>query len=182
MTTLQDLAALDGRRLARWIVAQPAISLASLGKGGVLAVVELLTSRLTDESETFSADDWRTGSEAMERILETAQAAGSIDRNESAIRRLNLAAVVLQRVQPQGDIPMLNLDRIRNIFTDAVPVSVGQARDLASDWRGRDVSVIRQLRLAKNLVKPMLLMRNFISDDNVTADLNSWEEVLPLLP
>jgi hypothetical protein len=45
MTTLQDLAALDGRRLARWIVAQPAISLASLGKGGVLAVVELLTSR-----------------------------------------------------------------------------------------------------------------------------------------
>jgi len=118
----------------------------------------------------------------MERILETAQAAGSIDRNESAIRRLNLAAVVLQRVQPQGDIPMLNLDRIRNIFTDAVPVSVGQARDLASDWRGRDVSVIRQLRLAKNLVKPMLLMRNFISDDNVTADLNSWEEVLPLLP
>lgn len=182
MTTLQDLAVLDGRRLARWIVAQPAISLVSLGKGGMLAVVELLTSRLTDESETFSADDWRIGSEAMERILETAQAAGSIDHNESAIRRLNLAAAVLQRVQPRGDVPMLDLDRIRNIFADAMPVSVEQAGDLASDWQGRDVSVIRQLRLAKNLVKPMLLMRRFISDDNATAELNSWEEVLPLLP
>jgi hypothetical protein len=182
MTTLQDLTSLDGRQLARWLVAQPATSLAELREGELLAVVELLTSRLTDESEVFSVDDWRAGSEAVDQVLATAEAAGSIDRNESAIRRLNLSAALLRPASPQDDIPILNIDRICAFFAEAVPMSAEQARDLASDWRGRDVAVIRQLRFAKNLVTPMLLVRDFVSDDYIAAELNAWEEVLPLLP
>lgn len=182
MMTLQDLTSLDGRQLVRWLIARPATSLAGLGKGELLAVVELLTSRLTDEGGGFSADDWRAGSEAVDRVFGAGEAAGSIDRNESVIRRLNLSAALLQRVPPQDEIPILNFDVIHALFAEAVPMPAGQARDLASGWRGRDVAVVRQLRFAKNLVTPMLLVRDFASDDNAAAELNAWEEVLPLLP
>src|SRR5215469_9345031 len=172
MMTLQDLTSLDGRQLARWLVAQPAASLAELRRSELLAVVELLTSRLTAESQAFSADDWRAGSEAVDLVLAAAEAAGSIEPNESVIRRLNLSAALLQRVLPQEDIPILDLNRIRMYFAKAVPMSPGQARDLASDWQSRDVPVVRQLRFAKNLVTPMLLVRDFVLDDKMHAELN----------
>ena len=150
-------------------------------------MVQLLTSRLTDEAETFSADDWRTGSEALEQVLGIANTAGAIDRNESVIRRLNLSAALLQRVSLQRvsarrDIPILSPDRMCDLFMDSIPVSAAQAHDLAPNWRNLDVLVIRQLRLAKNLVTPMLLVSRLVADGGVLAELNAWEEVLQLLP
>lgn len=181
METLQQLASMDARELSRLLTstAQPPLD---LEQGEWLAVVQLLTARVTEDCEALSADDWQVASAGVEGVLATAEAVGSIDHNESVIRRLNISAALLQRVSPQDDVPLLSLARMRELFEEAIPITVEEARDLATDWRSREVSVIRQLRLAKNLATPMLLVSTLASDYDILAELSAWRDVLPFLP
>ena len=57
-----------------------------------------------------------------------------------------------------------------------------EARELASDWRSLELEVVRQLRLAKNLVTPMLIVSDLIADTGSVAELRAWGAVLPMLP
>lgn len=181
MSELESLTTLDGRELARVIV-QGDGSPGGLDNGELLAVVELLTFRLTQDARYFSADDWRSASRALEQILAAAEAVGSLKHEESVIRRLNLSSALLQRVSPQSDVPILSLEYMLLLFEEALPFSLEQARELASDWRSLEVEVVRQLRLAKNLVTPMLIVSDLIADTGSVAELRAWGAVLPMLP
>jgi hypothetical protein len=181
MMTLQDLSLLDGRHLAR-LVAQPQEVLTELRKSELLGLIELLTFRLTVDNETFSSDDWAIASKAVDEVFATAEDAEIISRNESALRRLNLSAAILKNFYPCECISLLNPHHMHTIFMGTMPISLNDARSLAPDWRSRDISVIRQLRLVKNLVKPMLYVSRTMFDEATAAELNSWEEILPLLP
>jgi hypothetical protein len=64
VTAPQDLAALNGRQLVRFL-SRPAPGLAGLSRGEWLAVAELLALRLSDDREPFSADDWGAASAAV---------------------------------------------------------------------------------------------------------------------
>jgi hypothetical protein len=181
MTTLQELTSLDARHLSQLLTASD-LDLSDMGEGGWLTVVQLLTSRLTEECEVLSADDWMIGSAAIEYALVRAEVVGYIDHDESVIRRLNLTAALLQRVSPNGDVEILDPRRMYQTFTEAVPFSAEEARSLSADWRTLDVSIIRRLRLAKNLVSPMLVAKRVLADDGLVGDMDAWEEVFPLLP
>lgn len=179
--TPPELADLDGRQLARFL-AGPALGLDGLGKGEWLAVAELLTLRLSDDREVFSADDWAAASAAADYVLAAAEAAGAVGHDESVVRRLNLSVAVLRRASPRTDIPILSPDRMAALFAGSVPMSVPQARSLAAGWRNLDIADMRRLRLIRNLVTPMLLVRDLMSEEDGAAEVEQWEEILPLLP
>jgi hypothetical protein len=181
MATLQALTSLDARHLSR-VLATSEPGSTELVASEWLAVVQLLTTRLTDECRVLSADDWMIASVALDHALANAKALGAIDQGECVIRRLNLSAALLQQVLPNSDATILNPTRMFDLFTEALPVSVEEARNLSLDWRTLDISVVRHLRLAKNLVSPILAVRRVLSDAGIIGDLDAWEEVFPLLP
>ena len=145
-------------------------------------MTELLTLRLSDGREVFSADDWAAASVAADYVLTSAEAAGAIGHDESVIRRLNLSAAVLRSESPRDDIPILSPGRMAALFAEAVPMPARQARSLAADWRNLGIADMRRLRLIRNLVTPMLLVRDLIPGENSAAEMEQWEEVLPMLP
>ena len=181
MTSRKDLAALDGRQLVH-LLARPAPAPDGFSTAEWRSVVQLLTSRLSDDREAFSADDWEAASAAVEHVLTAAETAGVMEHDESVIRRLNLSAVVLRRAALRDDILILSPDRIASLFAETVPMTVQQARLLAVDWRSLEIADIRRLRLVKNLVTPMILISHLLSENRPMVEIEDWEEILPLLP
>lgn len=179
--TPPELAELDGRQLARFL-AGPVPDLAGFSKGEWLAVTELLTLRLSDDREVFSAGDWAAASAAADYVLTSAEAAGAIGHDEAVVRRLNLSAAVLRRASPRDDIPILNPGRMAALFAESIPMSAPQARSLAAGWRDLGIADMRRLRLIRNLVTPMLLVGDLISEEDSVAEVEQWKEILPLLP
>lgn len=131
MTTLEELASMETRQLSL-LLSTSVPELDDLGIDEWLAVVQLFTARLTEESESLSADEWVLGSDAIVRALGHAEAVGAIDRNERVIRRLNLSAALLQRVPVNSDVEILDPQRAYDEFVEVVPISPEEARDLAS--------------------------------------------------
>jgi hypothetical protein len=181
MTTLHELTSMSVRQLSE-VIAMSKLRPADLGQGEWLAVVQLLTARLITESGALSEADWLVCSSAVDYTLTTAEAGGFIDHNDYVIRLLNLSAALLQRISPKSDIPILNPQRMFALFIETVPMSAENARILSLDWRTLDISMIRQLRLAKNLVAPLLTVSRVLSDDDIADRLGVWDEVFPLLP
>ncbi|MFJ1973318.1 hypothetical protein ACIO93_32150 [Streptomyces sp. NPDC087903] len=181
MNSLNDLALLDLRSLTEALAMhQPTIP--ELGPGQWLGVVELLTMRMTDECGDLLADSWVTCSAAFAYTLEAAMASGSIDRRESVIRRLNLAAALLRQIPPNAEVDILNPDRLIDLLFQELPMSAEQARGLAADWRTLTIAQIRDLRAIKNLVSPALSLAGLVCGDEFDGRLKAWRVVFPSLP
>ena len=147
-----------------------------------LGVVELLTMRLTEGSGDVPAEDWARCSAAMASALEAAVAAGAIDHRESVIRRLNLAVALLQNVVPIAEVDILNPDLLLDLMFQELPLSAGEARQMSAEWRNLDISQIRSLRVAKNLVSPALALARLVPEAKFAGRLRAWEDVMPSLP
>ncbi|MFE7635883.1 hypothetical protein ACFU7Z_17820 [Kitasatospora sp. NPDC057518] len=180
-TELDELVRLDLHALSETL-ASHSPGVVELGAGEWLGVVELLTMRLTDECGGLSADAWRACSSSITYALDAAVATGSIDHREAVIRRLNLSAALLQRVPVDAEVDLLDPNRIMETFLGEIPISIEEARELSTDWRGRDLADIRRLRAAKSLVLPTLIaMRSAVGED-LDPRLKEWEVILPALP
>lgn len=110
--------------------------------------------------------------------------AGDIDRNEAAIRRLNLTSALLLLRGPNPDVMLLDPRRMYDVFSDIAPLSTQQLRDLPRDrdWRSLDIAAVRQLRLVKNLPVSLLAVKGFLDEVGFAEDTSVWEDALPLLP
>ncbi|WP_085214294.1 hypothetical protein [Streptomyces sp. Amel2xC10] len=181
MNSFDDLTSLDLRSLAE-VLASQAPAQAGLVPGQWLGVVELLTMRLTDGFGDLPTELWGTCSEAFGYALETAVASGAIDYRGSVIRRLNLSLALLQKVPPNAEIDVLNPVYLVDLLLQELPMSAEDARTLSADWRSLEISQIRLLRVAKNLVSPGLAISRLASGKEFDPRLKAWEEVLPLLP
>lgn len=143
-----------------------------------LALVELLTVRMTEECLGLQAHEWKICGAAIERVFCSAEASGVITRQEASIRKLNLSVALLKRVPPDPEIEVLNPDAAINLLLRELPISIEDARDMASRWRELDIEQIRRLRLVKNLLSPILGSDQFLKDARVVA----WVDVVLLLP
>jgi hypothetical protein len=177
MSRLNDLAALDLRSLCGALNAGVAVQPVEW-----LGVVELLTMRLTEGSGDVAVEDWGTCSAAMAYVLGAAVASGGFDRRESVIRRLNLSVALLQNVAPNAEVDILNPDLVLELMFQELPLSAGEARRLSADWRSLDISQIRRLRVAKNLVSPALALARVAPGAKLAGRLRAWEDVMPSLP
>ncbi|QKW25042.1 hypothetical protein HUT11_02060 [Streptomyces seoulensis] len=181
MNSFDDLTSLDLRSLAE-ALASHAPTQAELVPGQWLGVVELLTMRLADGFGDLPTEHWGTCSAAFGYALETAVASGAIDSRESVIRRLNLSLALLQKVPPNAEFDVLDSGYLIDILFRELPMSAEEARTLSVDWRGLDISQIRLLRAAKNLVSPGLAISGMVSGKELDPRLKAWKEVLPSLP
>lgn len=181
MIDLDHLSTMSATELSG-LFATPESVPAGMHDGEWLAVVQLLTARLTQEAESLSTQDLNLGATALDVALDHAEQAGAIDRDESAIRRLNLTSALLRVCGPKPDAVLLNPQRMYDLFSEAVPLSPAQIRDLPEDWRALDIAGIRRLRLVKNLVAPLLGVRSILEQAGFADDLTAWEELLPRLP
>ncbi|MEU2134583.1 hypothetical protein [Streptomyces sp. NPDC018352] len=181
MNRFDDLASLDLRSLSE-VLATHAPAVPGLGRGQWLGVVELMTMRLTDECGSLSAESWATCASALAYALEAAVASGAISRSESVIRRLNLSVALLERVPPNPEVDILNPGHLIDLLFQELPMSAEEARDWSVDWRGLDISQIRLLRLAKNLVSPALRLVKMAPGGEFDGRLKAWGEVFRSLP
>lgn len=178
MGQLNDLASLNLRVLSA-ALASPRLE---LGHGEWLGVVELLTMRLVEGCHGLQAEEWTTCSAALQHTFEAAVDSGSIDRSESVIRQLNLSVALLQQISPNRDVDILNPDYLFGLLFRELPMSAEDARCLSIGWRTLDISQIRLLRAAKNLLSPALNLAGLVPIGDFTEDLSAWKEVFPSLP
>ncbi|MBT2472817.1 hypothetical protein J7E97_34455 [Streptomyces sp. ISL-66] len=181
MTYLKDLALLDLRSLSEALASHsPAVS--ELPAGQWLGVVELLTLRLTDECADLPAESWVTCSNALAYTLEAAMNSGSIDHHESVIRRLNIAVSLFMKIPPNAEVDILDPTHLVDLLFQELPMSADQALGLAENWRSLDITQIRSLRAAKNLLSPALRLASLVPNEALDQRLKSWREVFPALP
>ncbi|MFJ9823668.1 hypothetical protein ACIRSU_04730 [Streptomyces sp. NPDC101160] len=178
---MDDLTSLDLGSLAE-VLASRTLTRAELGPGQWLGVVELLTMRLADGFGELSTELWGTCSAALTYALETAVASGAIDHRESVIRRLNLSLALLQKVRPNAGLDILDPRQLIEILLEELPMSAEEARTLSTDWRSLDISQIRRLRAAKNLLSPGLALSRLASGEEFDPRLRAWVQVFPSLP
>ncbi|ACU77441.1 conserved hypothetical protein [Catenulispora acidiphila DSM 44928] len=181
MTDLDRLASLTATELSSLLTASESAPVDKHG-GDWLAIVQLLTARLTEEGGTLTAEELNLGATALDVALDSAEQAGVIDRNEAAIRRLNLMSVLLRLRGPNPDVALLNPQRMYGLFSTAVPLSAAQIREVPPNWRALDVDTIRRLRLVKNLVVPLLGVKSILEQAGFADNLAVWEDALPRLP
>lgn len=181
MNGFDDLTALDLPSLAE-VLASHAPARSDLAAGQWLGVVEFLTLRLTQGLGDPSTESWDVYSSAFGYALDSAVASGAIDHRESAIRRVNLSQVLLQKTPPNTRVNLLNPDLLIELLLQELPMSAEEAGILSADWRHLDIARIRALRIAKNLVSPGLAIARLVCDEELDPRLQEWERILPSLP
>lgn len=181
MSDLNRLAAMTATQLSG-LFATPETLPSDMHGGDWLAVVQLLTARLTEEAESLSGEELNLGAAALDTALRRAEQAGGVDHNEVAIRQLNLASALLRLRGPNPDVVLLNPQRMYDLFSETVPLSTAQMRELPANWRTLDIAAIRRLRLVKNLLVPMVAVGPILAEAGFAEDVRVWEEALPLLP
>ncbi|MFF7402286.1 hypothetical protein [Streptomyces murinus] len=181
MNSFDDLASRDLRSLVE-VLASHAPARSELVPVQWLGVVELLTTRLADGFGDLPTELQGTCLAAFGYALETAVASDAIDYRESVIRRLNLSLALLQKIPSNAESDVLDFGGLIDLLLQELPMSAEEARSLSTDWRSLDISQIRLLRAAKNLVAPGLAISRLVSGMNFDPRLKVWEEILPSLP
>ncbi|MFD8419534.1 hypothetical protein [Streptomyces sp. NPDC059466] len=181
MSGFDDLAALRLEPLAE-VLASHTPAQAELTAGQWLGVVELLTMRLTHEFGDLPSERREICSSAFGHALDSAVASGAIDYRESLIRRTNLSLVLLQDTPPDTSVDLLNPGPLIELLLLEVPMPAEEAGAMSADWRSLDISRIRDLRMAKNLVSPGLAIAGLMREEERDPRLEEWERVLPSLP
>lgn len=143
-----------------------------------LGVVQLLGTRLVEEGRGLGAGQWPAAAAAYRYALESALGAGAITAEEVVLRRLNLSAALLREVAPDPAVDLLDPGAAAELALRALPLPIDDARRLAPRWRELDIEQIRKLRLAKNLLRPALMINESLRDPRIAA----WEQVVPVLP
>ncbi|MFE2971409.1 hypothetical protein ACFXKC_49075 [Streptomyces sp. NPDC059340] len=181
MSSFDDLAALRLEPLAE-VLASHAPAQADLTAGQWLGVVELLTMRLTHDFGDLSTEHREICSSAFGHTLDSAVTSGAIDYRESLIRRINLSLALLQNTPPDTSVDLLNPGPLIELLLLEVPMSAEEAGAMSADWRRLDISQIRDLRMAKNLISPGLAIARLMREEELDPRLQEWERVLPSLP
>ncbi|MGW2691496.1 hypothetical protein [Streptomyces sp. NPDC001296] len=181
MNSFVDLTSLDLQSLAE-VLASHTPAQSDLAAGQWLGVVELLTMRLTHGFGDLPTGYWYMCSSAFGYALDSAVASGAIDYRESLIRRMNLSLVLLQKTPPNTRVDLLNPDLLIGLLLPELPMSAEEACIMSADWRNLDISQIRALRMAKNLVSPGLAIARLVCEEELDPRLQEWERILPSLP
>ncbi len=181
MVKANDLAKLDLRSLATRLAAgSPARS--ELGTQEWLAVVQLLTARVTDDAVELSRQDWSLVARAYDYAVDTAIAAGDFDHREKTSRALHLSSALLRKVPPNPDIELLDPHRMTELLIRELPMPVEQARAQAGHWMTLERPEMLRLRIAKEFLRPGLYLAHRAHGEHLPEPLESWEEVFPSLP
>ncbi|MBF6327469.1 hypothetical protein [Nocardia transvalensis] len=146
-----------------------------------LAIVEQLTEKIRLNCRSFSSQDWQRASIALEKAFETGESVGAFDHNRGLARRLNLTWALLQQVEPNEGIDILNPGHAAATYLREVSMTAKQARELAANRQPLDESFLT-LRNIKEILKPIVGIRSICRIDRYEAELDEWEQVLPLLP
>jgi hypothetical protein len=147
-----------------------------------LAIVQLLTARLSRECAGLQPADWRLSQEATDYVLHAAEARRSISAREVAERRLNLSVALLHVVPPNREVGLLNPAVAAEVFSREVPLPFEEAQMLTANWKRLDIAEIRRLRDVKNLLTPILwLVQKFPENSSLQA-LRHWEGIHGDLP
>jgi hypothetical protein len=181
MTNFDELAAADLPALTTWLESNDA-QVSQLDQQRWLAMVELTTAKLTSAASDLERHDWQRLSNAYFRCLTLAKESGVLDETEAVIRSLNLTSALLSELDPQESVGILNPDKGVASFFQYVPVSLVEAHELSENWRAIGVADIRRLRVAKNLLTPILSLKAFVKDRQIRAALEDWEAAFPKLP
>lgn len=177
MSSIDNILRLSLMRLVS-VLESKTVEVTGLEAGEMFGLLEVLTARIIGEWSALSWDERRSCSAAMMHVIDSAESAGVISRDEAAIRMLNIMAVLIRDDGVNENIELLSAKRVIRVLFRALPISVNEARRLAPQWRGLDIDQIRRLRLAKNLLSPVLIIERELND----ARLSDWAEIKPLLP
>jgi hypothetical protein len=172
----EDLVGMDLRSLATWLRSQG--DTANLGQQECRGLVEVFSSRLVDEAEDLAPDEWNEFADALDRAMLSA----GLDRNERAIRRLNLMSALITAVGRSSEYSLRDPDAAVAIFLDAVPMEFNEASALAVDWRQESREDLRRLRLVKNLLTPLGRIEHLISPVAGKETVGKWLTLLDQLP
>jgi hypothetical protein len=91
---------------------------------------------------------------------------------------LNLSAALLREVAPDPAVDLLDPEAAADLALRTLQFSVDEVRKLAPRWRELGIEQIRRPRLAKNLLRPMLIMNESLRKSRIAA----WKPVFPALP
>lgn len=181
MSIYGELPSLDLRRLVAALLAEPP-SVEPPPRGYHLGVVQLLSRALAEECTTLRPGEWPECAEAFAHALRAAEESGDFPHRESVIRRLNMTALLLRAVPPSAEVDLLNPRRALDLLFHELPLPLEQARESAPRWRTLERPEILRLRIAKNMLKPLLEFRKVSPGGLPDPRLDAWEAVFPLLP
>lgn len=181
MTDLNRLAGLTATELTL-LFATPQTAPADMGHGDWLAVVQLLTARLTQEAKSLSVTELNRGVEVLGGLLDQAEQVGGINHDEVVIRRLHLTTALFDRRGSDPDVVLLDPRQMYELFLGAVPFTLARVREFPADWRTLDIGTVRRLRLMKNLLTPLLGAKSHLAEAGLGEEVSAWEEIMPRLP
>jgi hypothetical protein len=177
MISVSELAALDVRELVAVLPGRlPAPS--SLEPHEWLYLVGRLNNAIIEGAEQFGPADWAAAKRAQMHALAMAEAAGGIDHRDYVIRRLYLAAILLDHAPHDIDPAIRDPREALELLFDTLPVPLEDARRLTPQGHEMGISDMRRLRAAKNLLTPALMIDKHLHDPRLSA----WAEVYPQLP
>jgi hypothetical protein len=115
-------------------------------------------------------------------VIERAVAESVLAQQEAATR-LGYLAADLARRPPNWAIPTaLQPDAAAARSIGQIGLSPDQATDLAARWQDQPIDVILALRTAKNLLGPVGLLQEHLTDPGLARQARRWLAVRPSLP
>ncbi|MEV4805863.1 hypothetical protein AB0K18_38195 [Nonomuraea sp. NPDC049421] len=104
--------------------------------------------------------------------LDGAERAGYLARNAD-VSRFNLRALLISDLGSADD-PLWDPDQLVSDVLGALPLSFEQAGEWVVDWRARPREQILAMRVCKNLLAPLKLIVDQVSDGQVERWLALW--------
>jgi hypothetical protein len=147
-----------------------------------LSVIELLGARIVDAADSLADHELGRSSQVYVKLIELAMDVRVIDQQEVACRILNLSSVLLSDMTTDARVALLSPRFASEIFAKSVPLSLDETARLTGIWRELDVDDIRRLRGVKNLLSPMLRIKESVGNWELPDCLNEWEVLYPKLP
>jgi hypothetical protein len=87
------------------------------------------------------------------------------------------------QLSPSWPVPeQLRPDVAVRRLINQISLDPERAADLATHWQDHPLGVIRELRAARNLLGPVELLRERLTEAQLAREAQAWLDVLPSLP
>ncbi|MEV6172975.1 hypothetical protein AB0L99_32795 [Streptomyces sp. NPDC051954] len=147
-----------------------------------IAAVQAFTLHLQEDPARLSDDQLRGVGVAWPALMAAAERSTGPQGDEWLMRDLWLRALLLEKVGPRPNVPLLDPQPLLGRALDALPMSREEAAELAPRWRELERGQILSLRMAKRLLAFIRAVAPHVRDHSRWAEQEAWQQLAGHLP
>jgi hypothetical protein len=177
MEHLDELLAWDDVRRSEWLLANQPVD-ESMRTNWWLSLIGPLGSSVTgDVTRGDVLERARLGVIMLDLALET----GALDAREVA-NRIAWLSLAVHEAGLTGVPEGLTADTAVRRSLAVVDLRPEEAERMAADWPARSREEMLRLRVAKNVLRPLDALVDYVADSGLRAEVRQWLALSPLLP